>query len=335
MQQAALVAESSRASEARADLTDPRGIAEVSIVIPISERRDDLRQLFLAYRQEILKADLSYEFIFVLDGPDSEALETLKTLKAEYPEIKIVSLNRHFGEATALSVGFEAAQGSYILTLPSYFQVDPCEIPTLLRALCVGNNDLIVGWRSPRTDSRFNRLQSRVFHALVRLLTGTKYHDISCGLRLMKRKVAEEITLYGDLHRFFPMSAYSLGFRVAEAPVRQSRQDVKRRVYGPGVYLRRLLDILTFFFLFKFTKKPLRFFGLLGSAIFSVGTIMTAYIGVERLLVIAPAGRPLLVLGVLLMVFGAQLFSTGLLGEIIIFTHARSVKDYQTSEVLD
>lgn len=308
---------------------------EISVVIAISERRDDPRQLYLQYEQELSKTGLSYEFIFVLDGPDHESLHMLKNLKREYPEITVVTLNRRFGEATALAVGFEKANGPIILTLPSYFQVEAYEISRMLQTLFSDNSDLVVGWRCPRMDSLFNRLQSRIFHGLVRLLTGTKYHDVSCGARLMKRKVAEEVALYGDLHRFFPISAYQLGFRVAEARVRQSPQDRKRRVYAPGVYLRRLIDILTFFFLFKFTKKPLRFFGLIGSGIFAVGTIMTAYIGAERLFGIAPAGRPLLILGVLLIVFGIQLFSTGLLGEILIFTHARDVRDYQTIEILD
>jgi hypothetical protein len=205
----------------------------------------------------------------------------------------------------------------------------------MLRKLVEEDSDLVVAWRHPRVDSLFNRLQSRVFHALIGLLIGAKYHDISCGLRIMKRKVAEEIPLYGDLHRFFPISAYQRGFRVCEVDVRQSPQDTKRRVYKPGVYLRRLIDILTFFFLFKFTKKPLRFFGLIGSGIFGVGTVITGFIGAERLLGIAPAGRPLLVLGALLMVFGVQLFSTGLLGEIIIFTHARDLKDYQIDKTLE
>lgn len=318
-----------------APATKTEAPVEISVVIPISERHDDLRELYLRYEQELSRSGLSYEFILVLDGPDHEVLHVLKKLKREYPQITVITLNRRFGEATALSVGFDKANGAIVLTLPSYFQIEACDIPRMLQTLFSDQGDLVVGWRWPRMDSLFNRLQSRVFHALVTLLTGSHYHDVSCGVRLMKRKVAEEITLYGDLHRFFPISAYQLGFRVSEARVRQSPRDRNPRVYTPGVYLRRLIDIFTFFFLFKFTKKPLRFFGLIGSGIFALGTVMTGYIGVERLLGTAPAGRPLLILGVLLMVFGIQLFSTGLLGEILIFTHARSVKEYQSSDILD
>jgi hypothetical protein len=151
----------------------------------------------------------------------------------------------------------------------------------------------------------------------------------------MKREVAEEVHLYGDRHRFFPLLAYQRGFRIKEVTVQQSRDDAKRRVYQPGSYLIRLLDILTIFFLFKFTKKPLRFFGLVGSGLFGVGGGITGYLGLYRLLRFGGiAGRPLLILGVLLMVLGVQLFSIGLLGEIIIFTHAQQMKDYTIKKIL-
>jgi len=312
------------------------GPVDLSVVVPISERLDDLRDLYNQYSEQISANGYSYEFIFVLDGPEPQILQTLKELRQGRAEVNVVILNRQVGEATALSVGLEKARGSIILTLPSYFQVDPTEIGHILTNLIDGKSDLVIGWRYPRIDSVFNRVQSRVFHALIRALMGIRYHDISCSVRVMTRKVAEEVQLYGDLHRFFPLLAHQRGFKVAEFPVRQSKLDVKRRLYGPGVYLRRLLDLLTLFFLYKFTKKPLRFFGLVGSAISCTGAVITAYLGLYRLLGLGGiADRPILILGVLLLVLGVQLFSIGLLGEIIIFTHARDVKDYQVGEVLE
>ena len=307
-----------------------------SIVVPISERRDDLRELYLQHARVLSENGYAYEFIFVLDGPDQETLEVLKTLKKEFPSVHVFVLNRWCGEATALAVGFKKAQSSIILTLPSYFQVEPSEIPKVLEKLAEDETDLVISFRDPRIDSRFNQLQSWVFHKVVRMLTGIRFRDISCGLRAMKHAVVEEVNLYGDLHRFFPVLAYQQGFKIAEVHVRQSRHDVKRRMYGPGVYLRRLLDVLSLFFLFRFTKKPLRFFGLLGSGLFGAGTIITAYLGLFRLLGYGGiAGRPLLVLGALLMVLGVQLFSIGLLGEIIIFCYARDFREYQIKEILD
>jgi len=309
---------------------------DFSIVIPISERYDDLRELYCQWVEAISANGYSYESIFVLDGSDHEILQTLKDLKNDCPEIKVITLSRRQGEATALAVGLDKARAPFILTIPSYFQVEPQDVHELLNKLVKDEQDLVIAWRYPRIDSLFNRAQSWVFHWLTRMLTGMKYHDISCGLRVMKRKVAQEVQLYGDLHRFFPLLAYQRGFKVEEVTVRQSGQDLKRRVYGPGVYLRRLLDLLTLFFLYKFTKKPLRFFGLVGSAISCAGVIITVYLGLYRLLGFGGiAERPILILGVLLMVLGVQLFSMGLLGEIIIFTHARDVKDYQIKEILD
>ena len=152
----------------------------------------------------------------------------------------------------------------------------------------------------------------------------------------MKREVAEEVHLYGALHRFFPLLAYQRGFKVTEVPVRQSPHDTRPRVYRPGVYLRRLLDLFTLFFLFKFTKKPLRFFGLIGSGLFGAGAIITGYLGLYRLLGFGGiAGRPLLILGVLLIALSIQIFSIGLLGEIIIFTHAKQMKDYIIEDILE
>jgi len=308
---------------------------DLSVVIPISERHDDLRELYHQYVHELAATGQAYEVIFVLDRPDREALLALKALKKEYPAILVIALSRWFGEATALSVGFEKARGAAILTLTSYFQVDPHEIHGLIQKLVEADQDLVIGWRYPRVDAFFNRVQSKVFHWLVRILTGPIYHDISCGFRIMKRRVAEEVQLYGDLHRFFPLLAHQRGFKITEVPVKQSPRDSARRIQTPGVYLRRLVDVLTLFFLYKFTKKPLRFFGLVGSGIFGAGVLVIGYLGVDRLLGVPLAGRPLLPLGVLLMMFGVQLFSIGLLGEIIIFTHARGVKEYQTRDVLE
>jgi glycosyltransferase involved in cell wall biosynthesis len=314
----------------------PERSVELSVIVPISERHDNLRDLYLQYAKALSADGRSFEFIFILDGPDPEALRELKSLKKEHPEIKIIELNRWFGEATALSVGFDRSCAPVIVTLPAYFQVEPDEVQTLLKKLSEGESDMVISWRYPRIDSFFNRTQSWFFHELTRMFTGMIYHDISCGMRVMKRKVVEEVNLYGDLHRFFPLLAFQRGFKIEEVRVRQSRQDMKRRIYRPGIYLRRLLDILTLLFIFKFTKKPLRFFGLIGSGLFGAGAVILGYLGFYWILHIGPiAGRPILILGVLLLVLGAQLFSIGLLGEMMIFTHGRDVKEYQIREILE
>ncbi len=313
-----------------------KNAVSLSVIIPISERHDDLRKIYLQYAESLGASNYSYEFIFVLDGANLAALEILKALRSEFPHIKVITTNRRVGEATALAIGFEHAQGLTILTLPPYLQVEPAEIQRVLQQFDEGKFDLVITRREPRIDSALNRIQSWAFHRIARSLTKLSYRDIGCRLRVMRREVAEEVRLYGDLHRFLPFLAYQRGFRVEETPVRQSATEKKRRVGGLGVCLKRLLDLLTLFFLFKFTKRPLRFFGLFGSGLFGAGgliavvTIVLQLAGHETI-----AGRPFLILGVLLMVMGVQLFSIGLLGEIIVFTHARKSKDYTVSKILD
>src|SRR5262245_1949828 len=211
---------------------------EISIVIPVSERHDDLRELYHQYATEVAATGVAYEFIFVLDGPDSAAVETLQALKKDCPAVKVLKLSRWFGEATALSAGFEKARGEVIATLPPYSQISPGEFHKVITCLQNGGQDVVIAWRHPRIDSLFNQVQSKLFHWLIRLFSGMKYHDVSCGVRIMKRKVAQGIQLYGDRHRFFPLLAHQHGFKVTEISVEQSPNDAKRRLYTPGVYLR-------------------------------------------------------------------------------------------------
>jgi hypothetical protein len=221
------------------------------------------------------------------------------------------------------------------LTLSSHFQTAPEGAQKVLEHLDDGY-DLVVTERCPRLDSLLNRFQSRVFHALTRWLTGVQLHDLSCRLKGMRRRVAREIDLYGDLHRFFPVLAYQRGFRVAEIAVAQDPRDERPGVRSPGIYLRRLLDIVTIFFLMKFIQKPLRFFGVVGGALLGAGACISAVLSVQRLWgSTALTDRPLLILGVLLVVFGFQTVSIGLLGEIIVFTRARKIRAYPVGEILD
>lgn len=308
----------------------------LSILVPVAERHDDLRALYRQVAEELDRRGVLYEVIVVLDGPHfSEAERQLRELRGEDSRLRVYRLNRAFGEATALQVAVARARGRTFLTLAPYFQLAPGAIGKVLDALDDGV-DLAIARRYPRLDSWFNRLQSWVFHGLINLLTGVRLSDISCGLRAMKAEVLRGIPLYGDLHRFVPLMAYRHGYRIVEVPLPQSPMEPKLRIYGSGVYLRRLLDIVTVFFLFKFTRKPLRFFGLLGGGLFGIGLLITGYLAALRLLqVTALADRPLFVLGVLLMVLGFQTASLGLIGEIIVFTRARDVGECAVERLLD
>jgi glycosyltransferase involved in cell wall biosynthesis len=306
----------------------------VSVVVPVAERYDDLGQIYRDYAKVLKREGGSFEFVFVIDSGFENTASTLEPLVAMGEPIRIVLLPRPFGEATALMVGVEQARGEVLVILSSYFQVVPEGIERVLDKIAAGY-DLVVARRFPRVDSWLNRIQTRGFHFLVRRLTGVKLHDISCGLKGLRRQVIREIHLYGDLHRFLPMLAYQRGFRVTEVDVPQHPADSRPRVYRPGTYLRRLLDILALVFLFKFTEKPLRFFGLIGAGLFSVGFLISLMLTIERIIGLTDlVDRPLLILGVLLMVLGVQTGSIGLLGEIIIFTHTDKVGTYHIDKIL-
>lgn len=312
-----------------------RSAPDVSVVVPIVERYGNLPQLYQEFAAELTRLGQSSEFIFVVDDSQRGALPGLRELQQREGErISILQLNGSFGESAALMLGFERARGEKIMTLAAYFQVEPRGIGPALAALDEGV-DLVAGRRFPRIDSFFNRVQSRLFHWFVRRMTSTDFHDISCGFKVMRRRVVRELHLYGGQHRFIPILAMSRGFSAREIELPQRSEDRRTRFHGAGAYLGRLLDILTIFFLVKFTRTPLRFFGLLGLALFGSGFAIDLVVALQKLVWNQEiADRPLLLLGVLLMVLGVQTLSLGLLGEMIIFTHARNVRDYRVAEVI-
>ena len=306
---------------------------ELSVIIPVSERYDPVSELFYEYKKGIEASGRSYEIVYVLDGNYPQVLEELTRLK-ETEQLTIIQLAKWFGEATALTAAFSNTSGELILTLPAYQQIEANEIPKLIEGLT--QSDMVLARRWPRRDSFFNRLQSKSFNFLLKSVSDLKIRDAGCGARAFNRRIVEEVQIYGDLHRFFPIMAHRQGFRVIEIDVEQSPRDTFRRIYAPGLYVRRLLDLLTIFFLAKFTKKPLRFFGLVGTSLSGVGIAITLLIMAQRLWFdVALANRPALFLSSLLIVLGIQIIAIGLIGEIIIFTHARELKEYKIDKIIN
>jgi len=315
-------------------MVDSASPVEMSVVIPVGDRRADIGELYTEYRAGLDDVGVSYEVIFVLDGPHPAAYAALLALRDQGEPITVLSLSRAFGEATALAAGFERAAGAIVLTLPAYHQIEGSGIATLVGAL--DGADMAVGRRWPRAGGQFEVFRRAAFHRLVGTFTGSRFRDLGCGARAIRRRVVEEISLYGDQHRFLALLAERQGFRVVEVDVRQSPRDRYAGRYALIEYAHRALDILTVLFLVRFTKKPLRFFGMLGVSTFVLGSVLIAYLVVERLFFDQPlAERPALLLSSLLAVLGLQLFAIGLLGELIIFTHARGIKDYQVAEVIE
>lgn len=310
------------------------GDPNLSVIVPVGSRYDDVRAVLNAYREALDGLGLAYELVYVLDGSRSEVLDVLLEAQLEDVKLEILQLARPFGEATAIVAGFEVCRAPLILTLPAYFQVDPAEIGRMITEK--GDHHMVVAHRWPRYGTRFDKLRRRAFHAMLAKVTGQRFRDLGCGVRLFDRDILEEISVYGDQHRFLPLIVERNGFRVLELDVRQSTQDAFRGRYGFREYVRRTLDIFTVFFLTRFTKKPLRFFGMIGSIVFLAGAVALLELIVERLFFGQPlADRPALLLSSLLLVLGIQIGALGLLGELIIFTHARSMKEYRVERVVN
>ena len=302
----------------------------ISVVVPVVERPDDLMAVYHAFARELDSRSEDYEFLFVFDGRIAPPAD-LVALARENEAVRLLRFARPFGETAALRLGIERSRGDLVITLPPYFQVQPEGIRLLLEAVA-GGADMVVASRSPRLDSWFNRLQSRAFQKIIGGVSEQRFNDMACGVRAMRRVVAEALPLYGDLHRFIPALALREGFRVEEVSVPQHPGDARTRLYRPGIYLQRLLDIGAFFFLDKFTEKPLRFFGLVGSLFMGAGTLLSLVLLVQRLQGQGIANRPLLLLAVLSLALGVQLMGLGLVGEIIVHLRAPHRRAYRVRE---
>lgn len=307
----------------------------LSVIIPVGSRFDDVNEMYGEYRAALNGICSNWEVIFVIDGPHPPQYSAaLKRLISDREPITVINLSRVFGEATAIMAGFEQCRGQTIMTLPAYHQVDASELGKLMQGLETA--DLCVARRWPRTETATSKLRRASFHKLVAVVTRMPLRDLGCGVRVLRRKVLEELSLYGDQHRFIALLADRQGFQVREIDLRQSPKDVFTGVYRPKEYTHLALDIFTVFFLVRFTKKPLRFFGMIGVSTFAIGLLLVLILSVQRLAFAQPlAGRPALLLSSLLIVLGLQIFALGLLGELIIFTHAKNIKDYQVDRVIE
>ena len=295
---------------------------------------DNVTELHTAYKASLEASNLNYEFIYVIDGKLTAVIDELSKLYNAGERIKVIKLGKWFGDATALQVGFEQSSGQLILTLPSFKQVDESDIPKLIKA--VKDKDMVVSWRFPRLDGMLNNLQSKVFNKIIKMIVGSNFHDMKCLVKVFKREVLDKIYMYGDQDRFLPLIADKYGFKVEEVKVTQAKKDAVQKFYPFSSYITRFLELMSIFFLVKFTKKPIRFFGSTGLITFVLGFILAIILFIERAFMgVGLADRPIVLVSILLMIFGIQSFAIGLVGELIIFTHAKDVKDYIIESVID
>jgi dolichol-phosphate mannosyltransferase len=292
----------------------------ISVVVPVhdEERSVALLQEELAAALEPLHEP--WETIFVDDGSTDGTFAALTRLHDAHDGVRVVRLRRNFGKAAALQAGFEQARGDVIVTIDGDLQDDPAEIPRLLAKLEEGF-DLVSGWKTKRRDPLRRRLPSRLFNAVTGRVSGLRLHDFNCGLKAYRVEAVRDQRLYGELHRFIPVLAHYRGYRVAELPVNHRPREHGRSRYGVERYVRGFLDLLTVTFMGRYRHRPLHLFGGLGLLLGAVGAAVLVYLTVLKATGEAIGHRPLLTLGVLLVVVGVQLVSLGLVSELVASHH--------------
>jgi hypothetical protein len=308
------------------------GLVDVSVVVPVVERPEPLAPLYEEFAEPLRAAGYTYEFIFAVRQSHVRLTDTLQPLAVRGEPVRVLVLGPNVSETNLLKVGAAGARGRVLLTLPAYRQVAAAALPALVRAVADGV-DVAVARRWPRRDSFINRLQNWVLHLVIGRLAGGKLHDVASGVRAMRPKVVEEARVYGDFVRFFPLLALREGFSVTEIESAVHPSASRARLYSPGVYVRRLIDIIGLTFLLRFTDKPLRFFGLVGGSLAAIGSLVLAVLFLQREFAgRAVADRPILLLGVLFLTLGVQAIALGLVGEMIVHLHASRRPLYRLRE---
>jgi len=302
----------------------------VSIVIPLLNEEESLRELFSHIRETMHRINKRYEVIFVDDGSIDNSFKVLAALHAEHTEnIKVIRFRRNFGKSAALSAGFKEAKGDFVITMDADLQDDPKEIPLLLEAL--GDSyDLVSGWKKKRHDSAIFTFPSRIANAITGKLTGLRIHDLNCGLKIYRNEVAKELKIYGDLYRYIPILVHQAGFRVGEKIVQHHPRKYGRSKYTVGKFYRGFLDLLTILFTAKYIRRPLHLFGIWGLLSLLIGGAIDLYLSAEWFLGLTVlSNRPLFIVGILFIIVGIQFISLGLLGEMI----SRQGQDEETYSI--
>jgi glycosyltransferase involved in cell wall biosynthesis len=305
----------------------------ISVVVPVHNEERSVALLYDELRSALEPLGTPWETIFVDDGSTDGTFAALTRLHSSVDNVRVVRLRRNFGKAAALRAGFDQAGGDTVVTIDGDLQDDPAEIPRLLAKLDEGF-DLVSGWKTRRRDPLSRRLLSRIFNRVTGAFSGVHLHDMNCGLKAYRAEVVHGLRLYGELHRFIPVLAHYRGFRIAELPVNHRPREHGRSRYGVERYLRGFLDLLTVSFIGRYRHRPLHLFGGLGLILGAFGTAILVYLTVLKALGNAIGHRPLLLLGVLLVVIGMQFFSLGLISEMITSHHEERAGERDRAELL-
>lgn len=308
------------------------GAPDISVVVPVCDERDNVEPLLGELLPVMRAIGRSFEVIFVDDGSRDGTGAVLERTVEREPEVALVSLRRNFGKSEALMAGFREARGAIVITMDGDLQDDPAEIPRFLDALD-GGLDLVSGWKVDRQDPPGKRLPSKLFNAVTRKVSGLELHDLNCGFKAYRAEVVDALALAGDQYRYIPVLAHNEGFRVGELGVNHRPRTSGRSKYGLERYARGMLDLLTITFLGRYRHRPMHLFGGLGLIMLFVGLAVSAYLTVLKFAGHAIGQRPLLLLGVLLILVGMQFLTIGLMSEMVQRQHQRTRADEAQARV--
>lgn len=307
----------------------------LSVIIPLFNEEESLKELYNQIKSEVDAHRLNpYELIFINDGSSDNSLEILTELKTLDDNIRIINFYRNYGKAAALTVGFNQCKGEYVITMDADLQDDPKEIQKFITLSKEENLDMISGWKKVRHDSLEKRLPSKFFNFVTSVVGGIKLHDFNCGLKFYKRKVVKSVAhlIYGDMHRFIPLLANWSGFKVGEMVVTHHARKHGYSKYGLGRYYHGFIDLLTLSLLSRYKSRPMHIFGGLGTITFLAGMGINIYFLIEWIIQQSLHIRPIMLLGVILVVVSMQFFSMGFISEIIIQRSSKE-KDYNFEEL--
>ena len=315
---------------------------DISVVVPLYNEAESLPELFDWIEQVMLKNWFTYEVIFVDDGSNDNSWEVISELKKKHPEVKGIRFRRNYGKSPALQYGFQKVQGSVVITLDADLQDSPDEIPELYQMITKEKFDMVSGWKKKRYDPLSKTIPTKLFNATARCFSGIKLHDFNCGLKAYNIKVVKSIEIYNDMHRWIPYLAKNAGYtKIGEKVVQHQARKYGSTKFGFSRFFNGYLDLFTLWFLSKFGKKPMHFFGLAGSLMFLIGFIavlvsggMKAYYLYKGIPAPLLTNLPYFHIALMAMVIGTQLFLAGFIGELIT-RNSQDRNQYTVSEEID
>ena len=303
---------------------------KLSIIVPLYNEEESIRPLVNEIKRALGRVDIDYEVLFIDDGSQDDSLKHIKEISKTDKRFRFISFRKNYGKSAALHTGFKNAKGNAVVTIDADLQDDPQEISNLLKKLDDGY-DLCSGWKKKRKDPLIKKYSSKLFNFITRLISGIKIHDFNCGLKAYRKEVVENVKCYGEMHRYIPVLAKWQGFKITETPVQHRARRYGKTKYGISRFFKGFIDLITVTFATRYIKRPMHFFGFFGALAFIAGVTVLGYLTVLWIQGQPLSNRPMIFLGMLLIIVGVQMFSVGLLGEMLVH-NSKDEKEYVIKE---